>query len=72
MRLTATFAGNPINLSQLSRDTGYSHSYISRIVSGQREPSLEAARRIYMALGINMDEFVSALDARTTNVVDAA
>ena len=44
-------------LSSIARRTGYSKSYISRIFSCDRRPSLECASRIAEAIHITVDQF---------------
>lgn len=70
--MSAVFAGKLINLTELSRSTGLSRPYLSRIVSGHREPSLVTARRIATAMGMTMEQFLLALDSRTTTDVGTA
>lgn len=57
------FAGQYINLHQLAADTGYDRSYLSRVFSGKRQPSLKAAALLASALAMSMDGFVSALES---------
>lgn len=45
-----------IRVGELSRKTGISPAHISKIFSGKRTPSLEAAARISTALKISIDE----------------
>ncbi|WP_410655345.1 helix-turn-helix domain-containing protein [Amycolatopsis sp. lyj-112] len=47
-------------LAELSRTTGISTSTLSRLESGQRKPSLELLLPVIAALGLRVDEIVSA------------
>ncbi|MGH8875757.1 MAG: helix-turn-helix domain-containing protein [Stackebrandtia sp.] len=49
-----------VSLADLSRSTGISKSTLSRLESGQRKPSLELLLPITAALGLRLDEIVSA------------
>jgi transcriptional regulator with XRE-family HTH domain len=49
-----------VTLAALSRTTGVSTSTLSRVESGQRRPSLELLLPITAALGLGLDEIVSA------------
>lgn len=56
------FAGEAISLSKISRHTGVNVSLLSKIFSGRRQPTLDSARRIAVALGMRLDEFLEAVD----------
>ncbi|MCP2170376.1 helix-turn-helix domain-containing protein [Goodfellowiella coeruleoviolacea] len=49
-----------VSLADLARATGISTSTLSRLESGQRKPSLELILPITAALGIPLDEIVTA------------
>jgi transcriptional regulator with XRE-family HTH domain len=49
-----------VTLAGLRRSTGISTSTLSRLESGQRRPSLELLLPITAALGVHLDEIVSA------------
>lgn len=51
-----------INRSKIHRETGLTLSHVSRIFSGERRPSLEAARDIARSLGVTMEELTDFLD----------
>lgn len=53
--------GRYINLSALSRATGLTPSHLSRVVRGQRTPSVPVLFAMAEALGINMEELAAAL-----------
>ncbi|MBX6722681.1 MAG: helix-turn-helix transcriptional regulator, partial [Dactylosporangium sp.] len=56
-----------VSLAELSRATGISTSTLSRLESAQRKPSLDLLLPITVALGIPLDEIVTApriLDSR--------
>jgi len=52
-----------ITLSDVSRSTGVSLSHVSRIMSGQRKPSLDVASKIAAYLGVSIEELMHMLDA---------
>jgi transcriptional regulator with XRE-family HTH domain len=56
------FNGTYLNLSALARDSDVHPSTVSRIFNGTRKPSLNAARKLSMSLGMSLDEFIVALD----------
>lgn len=47
--------GRFINLSRLA-EFGFDHSYLSRILAGDRNPSMDYARRVAKCLGILTDD----------------
>lgn len=53
--------GRGVNLTQLARMTGFSHSYISRIVDGRRTPSLRTTVDLAVHLGIGLVEMAEIL-----------
>lgn len=59
-RKSVRFAGEPLNLSAISRDTGISLAHLSRIFSGEREPSVLILRRLLDALSMTAEEFFRA------------
>ena len=63
-RRVVTFNELPVNLSQISRDTGISVTTLSRIIKGTRRPSLEKACAIAEALGMTLDVFNNSLPVR--------
>lgn len=56
------FSGPFINLSDVGSLTGLTVSHLSMIFAGKREPSLKTAKKIASALGMDLTEFVEALD----------
>ena len=51
-----------INQAKLARDTGADPGHLSRILSGQSNPSWPLARKLANALGISLDAFWDLLD----------
>ncbi len=45
------------SLRELANEVGVSVSMVSRIFSGQREPSLSVAHRLAQAMGMSLDAF---------------
>jgi hypothetical protein len=62
-RKSVLFAGQFINLTKLSKSSGYGVAFLSRIFSDEREPSLKAAIKIAKSLDMGLDWFVRGLDA---------
>ena len=56
--------GEYISLSQLARSSGVECSYVSRILSGQRVPTRPTAHKLATALGMRLDDFHRAIEAR--------
>lgn len=59
-RLRRARARKGVTLAELARATGISTSTLSRLESGQRKPSLELLLPITAALGVRLDDIVSA------------
>lgn len=59
---TFRFAGRFINLSEMARQNGMDPSHLSRIFRGERTPTVAYCRKISVALGITVDEFLNLLD----------
>jgi transcriptional regulator with XRE-family HTH domain len=62
------FAGTFINLSAISRTQGIDLSYLSRIFSGNRRPSLNMCQQISTCLGMGLEQFVGHLEVRVAQV----
>lgn len=60
---TVCFHGTHLNLSALARESGVHHSLVSRVFSGKRKLTLSTARRLSLALGMGLEEFISAIDS---------
>ena len=50
-----------LNYSQIARETGLSVSFISRIMRGQRNPSVHNLVKISKAIKINLNELIKML-----------
>lgn len=61
------FAGRYLNLKLLAKHLGINHGYMSRIMSGERTPSVAYALLIANALHLSLDEFVEAVRERKAN-----
>lgn len=64
------FGGKFINISDLSRSLGIDITHTSRVLRGTREASVKVAISLASALGMSMDDFLSAIDDRK-NEIDA-
>lgn len=58
------FGGKYINLTLLADAGDFTHSHLSHIFNGQKNPSVAYARRIAEHLGMSLDGFFAALDDR--------
>lgn len=58
--------GTTHTLSDVARGTGLSLSHVSRVFSGKRAPTVQAARRIARYLGIEVGELLSQLERLET------
>ena len=61
-KATIWFAGKPLNLCAIGRAQNLHNSYLSRVFSGNRYPSVKNARKIAAALGMGLEEFLKTLD----------
>jgi hypothetical protein len=61
---TIEFNGVHINLTAMGKMRGMDTSYLSRIFSGERTPSIKHARKIAGCLGLGLEQFLNLLDAR--------
>ncbi len=61
------FAGRYISLSGISRNQDIDQSYLSRVFSGERTPSLTHARKLAAVLGMGLEAFLEALDEKAKN-----
>lgn len=50
-----------VNRSKLARETGLTTSFVSRVLNGERTPSLKSVRLLARAMGITVDEFINGL-----------
>ena len=65
-----SFGGKFINQSVLSRLTGISQSYISRMLSGERSPDLQRAVSLASAMDMSIEEFLDAIEKRKKAIAD--
>jgi len=67
-RQSILFDGKYISLLGLARTQGLDQSWLSRIFSGERQPSLAYARKVSAALGMGLEAFLDTLDQRTAGL----
>src|SRR5262245_9999593 len=60
--------GVHINLGLVEKETGMDYRYLSRVLSGRREARTRTARRIAAALGMDLSEFLDAIDERRADL----
>lgn len=53
-----------VTMSDIARSTNISLSHVSRIMGGNRRPSLDVASKIAAYLGVTIEELLHALDVR--------
>lgn len=46
-----------INKSEVARRSGYTLGHISRVFSGDRQPSMDCARKVADAMGMDLEQF---------------
>lgn len=63
-RHSVWFAGQRINQSAIARATDTNPSYLCRILSGERQPTIPVITKIAKVLGMTVDQFLAALDER--------
>lgn len=51
-----------VNMSKLSRDSGYTLSHVSRVFKRTRVMSLTCAKRLSAVLGLSIDEMVRLVE----------
>lgn len=56
-RVHNLYEDNEISRRAVARGTGLSRTYVSRIFSGQRNPSIDTCARLAAYLGVTIDEF---------------
>lgn len=49
--------------TQLSQVTGYTPGHIRCVLSGRRDPSLQCARELALALEVSLDSFIKYIDS---------
>lgn len=47
--------------TKISKAAGYSLSHVSRVMRGQRQPTMTCAARLSKAMGLTMDELAARL-----------
>jgi HTH-type transcriptional regulator/antitoxin HigA len=62
-RIASLMADAQLGKSDLARALGVSHSLVSLVLAGQREPSLELAKKLSERFNLRLDYFVSDLPA---------
>ena len=55
---------NKVSMSELSRRTGLSVSFISRLIGGKRKPSMDTIIKLSVATGMNEDKVLRWLGWR--------
>ena len=55
---------NKVSMSELSRRTGLSVSFISRLIGGKRKPSMNIIIKLSVATGMNEDKVLRWLGWR--------
>lgn len=63
-------AGRYINLKHMAAEEGFDHSYLSRIMSGERTPSVAYYKRIADALLMPLDELMEAIAERKAYLIE--
>lgn len=64
--------GRWVNLSELARNEGLDHGYLSKIFAGERVASTTYNRRIARGLHMTMDDLLEALDDRKADLLEEA
>lgn len=60
--------GRYINLQRLANEENFNHSYLSRIVSGDRTPSLPYYQRLADALQMELQDLIDAIADRKVEI----
>lgn len=56
--------GHPISIAKVGRETGISPSYLSRILTGERDPSASHMKDIADAIGVSVDDLMFMIRER--------
>jgi transcriptional regulator with XRE-family HTH domain len=65
---TVWFGGKPINERAIARAQALDQSYVSRVFTGDRTPSIKNARKIAAVLGMGLEDFLEELDKHVAAV----
>jgi transcriptional regulator with XRE-family HTH domain len=71
-RPPVTLNGRVVNIYAVSQELGVDQGYLSRILSGKRIPKLDLALRIAQAVGMDVSELATAIDARKKAALTAS
>lgn len=58
------FSGKAINLKAIARLQNIDHSYLSKIISGERVAAIHYYQKIGTALGLTVDEVLAGIEER--------
>jgi transcriptional regulator with XRE-family HTH domain len=61
---TVYLGGKPVSISTIAWATGIDRSYLSRILRGDKEPTLSNARKIAAVLAMGIEELMALIDER--------
>jgi|SRR5271157_2617282 len=59
------FAGRYVNINAIARSQDLSQSYVSKLLSGKRSPSILVAKKVAAALGMGLEDLLDAIEQRT-------
>lgn len=68
---TVKLAGKHINMAAIARSQDIDRSYLSRILSGKREPTIPVAKKIAAALGLGLEELLEAIEQHVKEIRQA-
>lgn len=55
------------NRTELAKALGLSRTYVSQVLSGQRDPALSVARRVAKEIGLTVEAFAGYLETKAVN-----
>lgn len=55
------------NRTELAKALGLSRTYVSQVLSGQRDPALSVARRVAREIGLTVEDFAGYLESKAVN-----
>jgi len=67
-RQSVFFNGRYINLRAIAQTQRVNISTLSNTLRGRSKPTMDIARKLAAALGMNVDDFYTALDARVASI----
>jgi transcriptional regulator with XRE-family HTH domain len=69
---TVYLGGKPVNVTAIARAQNMDQSYLSRVLSGSRQPTILTAQKIAAALGVGLEELLDMVSLRKAELAARA